>query len=189
MAEVGDRVVGGMAAILGLPAESVAELCAEASGEGDGAVVEVANYNTPEQTVISGDMLALDRAMALAKERGAKRALRLNVVAPFHSSRMRPLAEEMGRVLAATPMNPPRVPVIANVTADYVREPDAIRAALTQQVAGSVRWTETIRRLAADGITATVEAGPGRVLTGMTPRIVEELRAADTADGLAGVLA
>lgn len=188
MAEVGDRVAGGMAAILGLPAEAVAELCAEASAAGDDAVVEVANYNTPEQTVISGDTAALERAMALAKERGAKRALRLNVAAPFHSSRMRPLAEEMGRVLTDTPMNAPRLPVIANVTADYVRDPDAIREALTRQVAGSVRWTETIRRLAADDITTTVEAGPGRVLSGMTPRIVKDLRALDTAEALAGAL-
>jgi [acyl-carrier-protein] S-malonyltransferase len=177
-----------MAAILGLPAEAVAEICVLASDTGDGAVVEVANYNTPEQTVISGDTPALERAMTLAKERGAKRALRLNVAAPFHSSRMRPLAEEMRRVLAETPMQSPRFPVIANVTADYVREPDAIRAALTQQVAGSVRWTETIRRLSADGVTATVEAGPGRVLTGMTPRIEKSLRAVDTAEALAGAL-
>ena len=188
MAEVGDQVAGGMAAVLGLPAEAVAELCALASEAGDGAVVEVANYNTPEQTVISGDTPALERAMTLAKERGAKRALKLNVAAPFHSSRMRPLAEEMSRVLAETPMQSPRFPVIANVTADYVREPDAIRTALTQQVAGSVRWAETIRRLAADGIATTVEAGPGRVLTGMTPRIEKSLRAVDTAEALAGAL-
>lgn len=188
MAEVGDRVAGGMAAVIGLAAEAVAEVCVAASEAGDGAVVEVANYNTPEQTVISGDTPALERAMALAKERGAKRALKLNVAAPFHSSRMRPLAEEMGSVLAATPMQAPQVPVIANVTADYVREPDAIRAALTRQVAGSVRWTETIRRLAAEGITVTVEAGPGRVLTGMTPRIEKELRAVDTAEALTGAV-
>jgi [acyl-carrier-protein] S-malonyltransferase len=146
--------------------------------------VEVANYNSPEQTVISGELTAVERAMALAKERGAKRALKLNVAAPFHSSLMAPLAAEMAHVLAAVPMEAPRVPVIANVTAEYVHTPEEIRAALTRQVAGSVRWTETVQRLAADGIELTVEAGPGRVLTGLTPRIVPGLRAMDTAEAL-----
>jgi [acyl-carrier-protein] S-malonyltransferase len=183
MAEVGDRVGGAMAAILGLPAEAVAALCKEASGAG---LVEVANYNSPEQTVISGEAAAVERAMELAKQRGAKRALKLNVAAPFHSSLMAPLAEEMAHVLAAVPMQPPRVPVVANVTAEYVRAPEDIREALTRQVAGSVRWTETIRRLTADGVERTIEAGPGRVLTGLTPRIVPELIALDTAEALAG---
>jgi [acyl-carrier-protein] S-malonyltransferase len=182
MAAVGERVAGGMAAVLNLPAEVVAEVCAEASAAGR---VEVANYNSPEQTVISGDAAGLERAMTLAKERGARRALRLNVSAPFHSSLMAPLAEEMGRVLEAVGMQPPRIPVVANVTAEYVRTPEEIRAALTRQVAGSVRWTETVRRLAADGIETTVEAGPGRVLTGLTARIVPGMGALDTVEALA----
>ena len=183
MAAVGDTVAGSMAAVLGLAAEEVAAVCEEASAAGR---VEVANYNSPEQTVISGELAAVERAMALAKERGAKRALKLNVAAPFHSSLMAPLAEEMREVLAAVPMSAPRVPVVANVTADYVRTPEEIREALVRQVAGSVRWTETVRRLAADGIERTVEAGPGRVLTGLTPRIVPGLAAVDTAEALAG---
>ena len=183
MAAVGEQVAGTMAAILNLPAEAVAEVCAEAGSAGR---VEVANYNSPEQTVISGEAPAVERAMELAKARGAKRALKLNVSAPFHSSLMAPLAEEMAAVLAAIPMQAPRVPVVANVTADYVRTPEEVREALVRQVAGSVRWTETIQRLAADGIARTVEAGPGKVLTGLTPRIVSGLEAVDTAGALQG---
>jgi len=181
MAAVGDRVAGGMAAILNLPADEVAAVCREASDVG---AVEVANYNSPEQTVISGELAAVERAMELAKARGAKRALKLNVAAPFHSSLMAPLAEEMAEVLAALEVRAPEIPVIANVTADYVRTPDEVRAALIRQVAGSVRWTETVRRLSADGVETTVEAGPGRVLTGLTPRIVPGMTARDTAEAL-----
>jgi [acyl-carrier-protein] S-malonyltransferase len=172
---------GGMVVVLGLPSEAVAEICRDASEAG---VVEVANYNSPEQTVISGELSALERAITLAKERGAKRALKLNVSAPFHSSLMAPVAREMEDVLAAVAMEAPRVPVIANVTADYVRTPEAIRAALVRQVAGSVRWTDSIHRLAQDGIEATVEAGPGKVLTGLTPRIVPGMTGMDTAEAL-----
>jgi [acyl-carrier-protein] S-malonyltransferase len=181
MAEVGDRVAGAMAAILNLPAETVAEICSEASEAGR---VEIANYNSPEQTVISGEAAGIERAIGLAKERGARRALKLNVSAPFHSSLMTPLAEEMRKVLAAVEMHPPRFPVVANVTAEYVRTPEEIREALTRQVAGSVRWTETIRKLAQDEIEMTVEAGPGRVLTGLTPRIVPEMKAVDMVEAL-----
>jgi [acyl-carrier-protein] S-malonyltransferase len=177
MAAIGEQVAGTMAAILNLPAQAAAEICAEAGSAGR---VEVANYNSPEQTVISGEAPAVEQAMALAKARGAKRALKLNVSAPFHSSLMAPLAEEMAGVLAAIPMQAPRVPVVANVTADYVRTPEEIREALVRQVAGSVRWTETIQRLAADGITQTIEAGPGKVLTGLTPRIMSGMQAMDT---------
>lgn len=177
MAEIGDRVKGGMAAILNLPAETVAEVCRDAA---DAGVVEVANYNGPAQTVISGEIAAVERAMELAKERGARRALRLEVAAPFHSSLMAPLAEAMGAWLQDIPMQAPSIPVLANVTADYVRTPAEIREALIRQLAGSVRWTEIIERLAVDGIEGTLEAGPGAVLTGMTPRIVPALSAMDT---------
>ncbi|MGV3721731.1 MAG: ACP S-malonyltransferase, partial [Actinomycetota bacterium] len=98
---------------------------------------------------------------------------------------MAPLAEEMAEVLAALPVRAPEVPLIANVTADYVRTPAEVREALIRQVAGSVRWTETVRRLADDGVTATIEAGPGRVLTGLTPRIAAGLTAQDSVEGLA----
>ncbi|MFN3650137.1 MAG: ACP S-malonyltransferase [Armatimonadota bacterium] len=181
MAEVGDRVSGGMAAILSLPAETVAEVCAAAAEAG---VVEVANFNSPNQTVISGELPAVERAMALAKERGARRAVALNVSAPFHSSLMAPLAAEMEEVLARVEMREPRMPVVANVTARYVRTPDEIREALVRQLAGSVRWTETVRLLDADGVETLVEAGPGRVLCGLGPRIVPGLAVVDTAEAL-----
>jgi len=147
--------------------------------------VEVANYNSPDQTVISGETAAVEAAMALAKERGARRALRLNVAAPFHSSLMAPLTDAMATVLAAVDVRAPEAPVVANVTADYVRTPDEVRVALTRQVAGSVRWTESIRRLTADGVTRVIEVGPGRVLTGLAPRIEPALTALDTAEALA----
>lgn len=181
MAAIADRVGGGMAAILGLPAEEVARACADAGG-----VVEVANFNSPVQTVISGEAAAVERAMALAKKRGARRALKLPVAAPFHCTLMAPLAAEMESVLAEISVLAPEVPVIANVTADYVRTPEAVRAALVRQVAGSVRWTETILRMAADGITETVEVGAGRVLTGLTPQTAAGLTARDTAEALVG---
>jgi [acyl-carrier-protein] S-malonyltransferase len=181
MAEIGDRVRGGMAAILNLPAETVAQVCREA---GDAGIVEVANYNGPAQTVISGEIAAVERAMALAKERGARRAQRLEVAAPFHSSLMAPLNEKMSAWLNDIPMRAPTIPVLANVTADYVRTPAEIRDALVRQLAGSVRWTEIIERLAADGIEGTIECGPGAVLTGMTPRIVPGLSAMDTSAAL-----
>jgi [acyl-carrier-protein] S-malonyltransferase len=182
MAAVGDRVGGAMAA-LGAPLEAVQEICEAAREAG---TIEIANYNAPEQTVLSGELAAVERAIAVAKERGIRRALKLNVAAPFHSSLMASLAEEMGRVLAAVPLRAPEIPVIANVTAEYVRTPEEVREALTRQVAGSVRWTDTIRRLAADGIDTTVEVGPGKVLTGLTPKIVPEMQAVDTAAVLGG---
>lgn len=181
MAEVDARGGGGMVVILGLSTEAVAEICREAS---DAGVVEVANFNSPEQTVISGDSAGLERASVLAKERGAKRALPLKVSAPFHSSLMAPVASQMAEVLAGVSMQAPRYPVVANVTANYVQTPEEIRDALVRQVAGSVRWTESIRRLAEDGIETTVEAGPGKVLTGLTPRIVPGMTAMDTAEAL-----
>lgn len=183
MAEIGDRVKGAMAAVINLAPEQIQEACREASEVGR---VEVANFNGPDQTVISGEEAAVDRAIELVKARGAKRALKLNVAAPFHSSLMAPLTEEMAKVLAEVPMQAPRFPVIANVTADYVRTPEEVREALIRQVAGSVRWTETIQRLAAEGFARTVEVGPGRVLTGMTPRIAAGMEAVDTAQALAG---
>ncbi len=185
MAEVGDRVAGAMAAVLNLSAEVVAEVCAEVSADASaGGRVEVANYNSPEQTVISGELGAVERAMVVAKERGARRAIKLNVAAPFHSSLMAPLAEEMAQVLTALTLSVPEIPVVANVTADYVRTPEEVRETLVRQVAGSVRWTETIRRLAADGVDTTVEVGPGRVLTGLSPRIVPGMQAIDTSEAV-----
>jgi [acyl-carrier-protein] S-malonyltransferase len=174
MAGIGDTVAGGMAAVMGLPPEAVEAVCRDAA---DAGVVQVANYNAPEQSVISGEQTAVERAMALAKERGAGRIVTLNVSAPFHSRLMAPLREEMAAVLDRITVQPPRLPIVANVTAEYVRTPDVIRRALADQVAGAVRWTDTLQRLAADGVTRLVEVGPGRVLTGLTRRTLPDAEA------------
>jgi [acyl-carrier-protein] S-malonyltransferase len=167
MARVGESVRGKMAAVIGLPPAAVEEVCRDAAEAG---IVQVANYNAPEQSVISGETPAVERASALAKERGASRVLPLNVSAPFHCRLMAPLRDEMAAALDQIALQAPRVPVIANVTADVVRTPEEIRQALADQVAGAVRWTATLHRLAAQGITRFVEVGPGKVLTGLVRR-------------------
>ena len=167
MARVGEAVRGGMAAVIGLPPEAVEAICRDAAEAG---IVQVANYNAPEQSVISGELPAVERASALAKERGASRVLPLNVSAPFHCRLMAPLRTEMAAVLDQVAIQAPQVPVIANVTADLARTPAEIRRALADQVAGAVRWTDSLHRLAAEGITRFVEVGPERVLTGLVRR-------------------
>jgi [acyl-carrier-protein] S-malonyltransferase len=169
MARIGDSVQGGMAAVMGLPPETVEAVCREASDDG---VAQVANYNSPEQSVISGERAAVERAAGLARERGAGRVVLLNVSAPFHCTLMAPLREEMAGVLDRIEIQLPRVPIVANISAEFVHTPDEIRRALADQVAGAVRWSDSIRRLSAEGITRFVEVGPGRVLSGLARRIV-----------------
>src|SRR5436309_12328207 len=170
MAGVNRRTPGAMAAIMGLPPERVDELCRVAREEGAG-VVEPANYNTPEQTVISGESAAVQRASTLASEAGAQRVVPLQVGAPFHCSLMNDLKDEFAAELDKYPFRDPRIPIVANVTGDYVRTTDEVKEALRRQVAGSVRWTDSMRRLAADGYDTFVEAGPGRALGGMSLKI------------------
>lgn len=172
MAEIAAATPGGMAAVIGLPAEEVAAACRDAAR---GEVVEVANDNAPDQAVISGTAAAVERAAQAARARGATRVVPLNVSAPFHSSLMRDAAARLAPHLESLRIRPPRVPVIANVTADFVREPEEIRAALLAQLAGRVRWTDSVRRLATDGARWAVEAGPGRVLAGLVKRIAPEV--------------
>lgn len=180
MAAVNARTPGAMAAIIGPPPEAVGEICRRAAGEGLG-VVEPANYNTPEQTVISGEERAVERAMALAKDAGAK-VIRLQVGAPFHCSLMGALAEEFAAELERYDFREPRLPVVANVSGDYVRTADAVKDALRRQVAGAVRWTDSIRRLAADGFDTYVEVGPGRTLGGLVQKIQPGATAHATGD-------
>jgi [acyl-carrier-protein] S-malonyltransferase len=177
MAAIAQRTGGIMAAILGLPADEVETACRGASAEG---IVEVANYNSPAQTVISGEEAAVRHAMALARERGARKVVELAVSAPFHCSLMAPLAEEFGPLLAEVPVHAPTVPVVANVTADYERTPDEIRRNLVSQLASSVRWTESMERLIEDGIDTFVEVGPGKVLTGLVRQINKSVVAVPT---------
>jgi [acyl-carrier-protein] S-malonyltransferase len=159
-----------MAAILGMPLDTVIAVCQEASRE-VGAPVEPANMNTPEQTVISGAAVAVERAIALAKERGARRAVLLQVSAPFHCSLMQPAQDALAPVLETLPFLPAKVPVVVNVDAALVSEADALRDALVRQVTGAVRWTQSMQLLIAEGVSNFVEVGPGKVLSGLLRQI------------------
>lgn len=165
---------GAMAAILGMDASAVRDVCvqvASASGE----VVEAVNFNDPKQTVIAGSKAGVDQACEALKAAGAKRALPLPVSAPFHCSLMKPAADRLKERLAATPFAAPRIPVVNNIDVQVVNEPDAIRDALYRQAFGPVRWTDTVPALRARGATHIVECGPGKVLSGMVKRIDAEV--------------
>jgi [acyl-carrier-protein] S-malonyltransferase len=161
---------GAMAAILGMPVESVITVCQDASRE-VGAPVEPANLNAPEQTVISGAAAAVDRAIVLAKERGARRAVLLPVSAPFHCSLMQPAQDALAPVLEDLRFVPARIPVVVNVDAALRIDGQALRDALVRQVTGAVRWTESMQLLIAQGVTNFVEVGPGKVLSGLLRQI------------------
>lgn len=172
---------GGMAAVLQLDAAQVAEACAEAAAE-TGLTVAAANLNSPGQTVISGALAAVEKAAALAKARGARRAVMLPVSAPFHCALMQPAQEEVARVLAALTMSEPRIPVAANVTGGLVTTAEAARDALTRQVTGAVRWVDCMQSLVKQGATAFIEVGPGKVLCGLLRQIDPERKALNVED-------
>jgi [acyl-carrier-protein] S-malonyltransferase len=176
--------VGAMAAILGLDAQTVASVCAEAAGDPrSGQVVEPVNFNGPEQIVVAGHKAAVERAIAVAEARGAKRGMLLPVSAPFHSSLLRPAGERLAARLASVPMLAPSIPVLHNVDVGERRTADAVRAALAQQASNPVRWVETIRAFAERGVTHVVECGPGRVLAGLNKRIARDLKSFALTDG------
>ena len=158
---------GAMAALLGA---DLAQAQALARAASEGEVCEAANDNAPGQVVISGARTAIERAVALAPKFGARRAVLLPVSAPFHCALMQPAAEAMREALAGVEIKPPVVPLIANVLAAPISEPEAIRARLVEQVTGMVRWRETMGFLAANGVTTVYEVGAGRVLTGIARR-------------------
>lgn len=166
--------VGAMAALLGVELHQAAAICAEAA---DGEVVEVANDNGGGQVVISGAAAAVERAIALAKAKGVKRALPLPVSAPFHCALMAPAADAMAKALAEQPPRPPAVPVVANVTARPVSDPVEVRELLVQQVTATVRWRESVAAMKAEGVDTVVELGAGKVLAGLVKRIDAELAA------------
>jgi [acyl-carrier-protein] S-malonyltransferase len=175
---------GAMAAVIGLDAEAIAGIAAEASQSGDQPeVCAVANFNGPAQTVIAGHKGAVDRAVVLAKERGARKATLLAVSAPFHSPLMRPAREAMAPLLAAADFRDPRVPVVTNVDAAPVATGEAARDALVRQIDSPVRWVESVLRMEEDlGVEAFVEVGPGNVLSGLTRRIVKAARTTAVTD-------
>lgn len=164
---------GAMAALMGMELPAVIELCKDATAAGEPC--EPANLNGGGQIVISGHAAAIDRAIAAAKGKGAKRAVKLQVSAPFHCSLMAPAADRLAAALAAVTINPPAVPIIANVTAAATRDPAEIRALLVEQVTAPVRWEESIRAVAAAGVTRAFELGSGSVLRGLVKRIAETI--------------
>lgn len=179
--------VGAMAAILGLDDDAVRAVCDEAAA---GEVVEAVNLNSPGQVVIAGNKAAVERAMALAKEKGAKRALPLPVSVPSHSSLMRPAADRLLAHLQSVPIAAPAIPVLHNTDVRAHAEPEAIRIALAKQLHTPVRWVETVRALKAASIERVIECGPGKVLAGLSKRIDDSLPAVALADeaGLAAAL-
>ena len=176
--------VGAMAAVLGLDLEAVRALAADAA---EGEVCEAANDNDPGQVVVSGHRAAVERAVAMAKDRGAKRAMLLPVSAPFHCALMQPAADAMAEALSTVTITAPRVPLVANVVAEPVSDPDRIRALLIAQVTGAVRWRESVLYMAAQGVTETWEIGAGKALSGMVRRIDRdvETRAVGTPEDVA----
>lgn len=170
--------VGAMAAVLGMETSSVIAGCAEVTasfGESSLEVVEAVNFNDPLQTVIAGSRAAVEKACDVLKAKGAKRALTLPVSAPFHSSLMRPAAEQLKMRLAAVKFLPPQIALINNVDVAVETDPERIRDALYRQAFGPVRWVECVRAIKARGLTTIVECGPGKVLAGLVKRIDPEL--------------
>jgi [acyl-carrier-protein] S-malonyltransferase len=160
--------LGSMAAILGLEMEKVDGVCRDAA---HGQICEPANINSPEQIVISGHAAAIERAVKLASDRGAKKAKTLPVSAPFHSSLMKPAQDRLAADLNALNFLSPKMPVVCNVDADIVNDADASRDALIRQVTGSVKWEQSIRLLIRKGVSTFIEVGPGKVLWGLMRQI------------------
>lgn len=163
---------GAMAALLGLDLPAAQEV-AKAAAEGD--VCDCANDNAPGQVVVSGHKKAVERAVEIAKTKGARRAILLPVSAPFHCMLMKPAAEAMAEALSRATIAPPRVPLVANITAAAVSDPDTIRSLLVKQVTGLVRWRESVSWMKAQGVATLVECGAGRVLSGLARRIEPDL--------------
>ncbi len=180
--------VGAMAALLGLDfatAQAVAEEAAQ------GEICQAANDNDPSQVVVSGHKAAVERAVVIAKEKGAKRAMLLPVSAPFHCALMAPAAEKMAAALAETTINAPAVPLVANVLAEAVTDPDQIRKLLVEQVTGSVRWRESVLWMGSQGVDTAWEIGSGKALSGMIRRINKEITSLNvgTPDDVAAAVA
>lgn len=166
---------GAMAALIGLDLDVAQEVASEAAA--DGQVCAAANDNAPGQVVVSGHAAAVERAVELAKEKGAKRAVLLSVSAPFHCALMQPAADVMAEALGDTEITAPVVPLIANVTAASVIDPDEIRRLLVSQVTGMVRWRESVSLMRKAGVDTLIEVGSGKVLTGLARRIDREMTA------------
>lgn len=172
---------GAMAAILALDAEKIADACL-AAAQDTGLTVSAANFNSPGQTVISGATAAVEKAAALCKERGARRAVMLPVSAPFHCALMKPAQEAVAQVLANLKLNDPKFPVAANVSGTMVTTAEGARNALIEQVTGTVRWVDCVRTLIGEEAQFFVEAGPGKVLCGLLKQIDPEQKSLNVED-------
>ena len=161
--------VGAMAAVIGLTGEAVEGSCKDASR--DNSVAVAANFNSPEQTVISGHREAVERASSLAKDRGAKRVIPLPVSVPSHSPLMKPAAEKLARELTGIKVKPLTIPVITNVEAEPLLSEERVRLLLEKQLYSPVRWVESVKRMKQEGVETVIEIGPGRVLAGLVKRI------------------
>ena len=162
---------GTMAVVLGLSDDDVRAACAEAAAENPALVVEPVNFNAPAQVVIAGHTAAVERACELAKAKGAKRAMKLPVSAPFHSSLLKPASDRLREYMAGLTFAAPQIALINNVDVAVVNDVAGIKDALVRQAASPVRWVETMQKVAADGITQVIECGPGKVLMGLAKRI------------------
>ena len=167
MAEAGLNNPGTLAAILGMEEDAVRAICADAD-------VDVCNYNLPNQTVVGGTRANVEKAIELAKARGAQRALELNVSGAFHSRLMRPAAEGLADAVTSAAIDAPVLPVVANASAEPLTDAPSIRDELRAQVATAVRWHDSVTLMAAAGVTTFIEFGPGRVLTGMVKRLAPD---------------
>lgn len=170
---------GKMAAILGMEDDELKAVCAEAA---QGEVVQAVNFNAPGQVVIAGHSTAVDRAIELAKQKGARKAMPLAVSVPCHSDLMRAASEELAAKLASTQINKPVIPVVNNIDAQIELNPERIREKLIVQLYSPVLWVDSVKTMAAQGITKVVECGPGKVLSGMNKRIVRELEVFNVLD-------
>lgn len=183
MQEAVPQGVGAMAAVLGLDADKIRAVCAEVAAAGAGEVVQPANYNSPEQTVIAGHAGAVARAEQLLKSAGAKRVVPLAVSAPFHSALMEPVKARLGEVLRSISVKDPAMPVVSNVEAKPNREGARVVPLLLEQVTAAVRWVECVQELQRQGVTHLVELGPGKVLSGLVKRISKDLKIVNVEDG------
>jgi len=182
MQEAVPQGVGAMAAVLGLSSEETSRACGDAAAETQ-KIVSAANFNSPEQTVISGEAPAVERAAEICKERGAKRVVMLQVSAPFHCALMQPAQDRLEELLRTLTFSAASVPVVVNVDAVLVNDPDILREALTRQVTGAVRWVDSMRLLISQRPSHFVEVGPGKVLSGLMRQIDRGQTCVNVEDG------
>lgn len=171
--------VGGMAAVLALSPEDVVACCKEASAAG---IVEPANFNCPGQITVAGELAAVEKCCEIAKSKGAKRAMLLPVSAPFHCSMLVEAGEKLAHELEGVTVSDMQIPLITNVTGDYLKDKEEIKPTLVKQVSSSVRWEEGIRRMIKDGVDTFVEVGPGKALCGFMKKIDKEMKAYNVED-------